>query len=384
MASFKKSLFQSLIVFLILMTAFGAFLFTKWGRPLGKTMLLVGEVVPNFPVKPLKYFSKDPKVGEIKLKTSFGEVDADLYRPNDNKKHPVVIFTLGTIVTRRDPAVTKFTQALARSGFVVLIPDIPDFLTGFVWTDSVETMKSSVAYLETQPFVDNKKIGFAGFCVGASAAIVAAEDDQIADKVAFISAISPYYDLISLSEAVITKQAEKENGGFEPWEPANLSVESVQKGFINYVKDEEERKLLNKFFLENEVLPEGATENFSEEARAVYDFLSNSQRSNLAEIWQNFPQEGKDLLKELSPSTDIGNLKAELFILNDKKDTFVSRIEGEKLAKSLPVNQVYFAEVDSFEHVNPKTRLERWAAFKQLIYLGRYLYSLFSYLERIN
>src|SRR3989344_5063919 len=202
----KKAFLANLTAILAIVAVLTVFFLTPLGKAHLRTFLLASEVIPNFPIKPLGYLSRDPFIQEITLKTSFVEVAADLYRPQDNKKHPAVIFTLGTIVNRKDAQVTKFAQALSRTGFVVLVPDLPDFMSGFVWTDSVNTLISSVEFLDEQDFVEKNKIGFAGFCVGASASVIAAEDSQIADKITFISAISPYFDLISLSEAVTTKQ----------------------------------------------------------------------------------------------------------------------------------------------------------------------------------
>ena len=176
----------------------------------------------------------------------------------------------------------------------------------------------------------------------------------------------------------MTKQADNGQGKFEPWNPDQLSVKSVQKGFINYIADRKEREILYRHFLENRKINQEQINGFSNEAKSIYEFLANSDGSQRAEIWASFPQEGKDLLTELSPSADISSLKAKLFVLNDKNDTYVPKIEGVRLAESLPKDQIYFVEVDSFEHVNPATSLPRWAAIKQLFNVGRYLYNVFS------
>ena len=379
MKFWKRAILINLAVILAVVAALAIFFATPAGSPALKTALLVPEVVPNFPVKPLRFLSREPKIEEITLKVAGKEIKADLYRLQDNKRHPAIIFTLGTIVTRKNPTVTKISQALARSGFVVLVPDLPDFLSGFVWIDSVNTLISSVEFLDEQGFVDDQKIGFAGFCVGASASIIAAENEKISDKVAFISAISPYFDLRQTTEAVTIKQALDENELLEPWEPAKLSIETVQKGFINYVSNEQERQLLKEFFLENKEISEEKIANFSTQTKAIYNLLTNVDWQKRDEVWSNLSPDLRDFLNQLSPSTNIANLKAKLFVLNDKKDTFVPRIEGVKLAKSLPKEQIFFVEVDSFEHVNPKTKLPRLVIMRQLWQLGGFIYRVLYY-----
>jgi acetyl esterase/lipase len=369
--------------FFLLVSIFALWLFfqTPPGRPVLKTLLLVPEVVPSFPVKPLQYFSRQPEIREVTLQISGKSVKADLYRPKDDKKHPAVVFTLGIVVMRKDAAVTKFAQALSRTGFVVLVPDLPDFLSGFVWTDSVETLISSVEFLDRQDFVDKARIGFAGFCVGASASIIAAENERINNKVTFISAISPYFDLTKLTEAVLTRQV-RQGSTVLPWQPAELTVEAVQKGYLNYIADTTERNYLLALLKgKNTLAIEEKFPVISEDGQKIYSFLKNSNPENFEDLKANLPEGLKRLTVELSPSSNIANLHAKVFVLNDKKDTFVPEIEGENLSKNLPKNQVFFIDVDSFEHVNPKTRLERLAALKQLFQLGRYVYSIFSKLD---
>ena len=374
----KKALLVNLAVILAIVASLAIFFATPWGRPALKTMLLVPEVVPNFPVKPLKLFSKKPKIEEVSLKVDGREVKANLYRLPDNKKHPAVVFILGILYSKDNPNVTSTAEILSRSGFVVLVPDLPDFQSGFVWIDSVNTLISSVEFLDKQNFVDQKKIGFAGFCVGASAAIIAAEDERIANKVNFIAAISPYFDLYSTVDAIRGRQIIDDDGSLQSWEPAGLTIETFYKGFINYIADEKERALLTRYFLEEDTDFRITVGELSEEAQDIYEFLINKDSQKLKESWSFIPQGGKELLTLLSPSTKIKQLKAKLFVLNDKKDTFVPRGEGERLAKALPKDQISFTEVDSFEHVNPATRLERWAAIKGLFQHGRYLYNVLS------
>jgi len=376
-----KAIIANLAAILAIALVLAIFLLTPLGRLATKTLLLTSEVAPGFPIKPLKLITPAPKMEEVEIKVGDKTTKASLYRPQDQKSHPGVVINFGATVVRNSGLVNEFSQSLSRSGFVVLVPESSDFLAGFVWTDSVETMISSVEYLEKQDFVDKKRIGFVGFCVGASVSIIAAEDEKIADKVSFIAAASPYFDLISLSRDIITKQTEDSSGKNKAWTPADLSVMSVQKGFINFVPNEEERKLLSTHFLEEKNSGENDINSFSSEAAYVYSFLSAGSWEKANEILGNLSENARKKLLELSPGTKIASLKAKLFILNDKVDTFVPKIEGEKFAKSLSKEQIYFVEIDSFEHVSPKTRLTRWAAIKQLFHLGNYLYRVLSEVE---
>ena len=219
--------------------------------------------------------------------------------------------------------------------------------------------------------------------VGASVSMVAAEDPKIADRVSFITAVSPYFNAKDGVEAVILRKAKNLSGSWVPWTPAKLSIDTIEKGFIHSVDVEAERKLLEGYFFDDRKLSEDEVGKLSPSSRAVFDLLTNRDPDKFEEIWQRIsPGFKNNVFDTLSPDRKIGNLKAALFILNDKVDTFVPKVEGEKFAKSLPKSQIYFAEVDSFEHVNPKTKLTRWAAIRQLFHLSNYLYRILDQVEK--
>ena len=188
----KRALSINIKIILTLILVAAIFFLSPFGRPIYKTFMLVSETAPNFPIKPLNLLTKDPRVEQIEFKLGNRDVNAALYRPAGEGKHPAIIFTLGILFSRDNPNVVKFAQALARTGYVVLVPDLPDFLTGFVWTDSIDTLIASVEYLDGQEFVNKDKIGFTGFCVGGSAAIIASENEKIAKKVNFIAMVFYY------------------------------------------------------------------------------------------------------------------------------------------------------------------------------------------------
>lgn len=364
------------IVLLILVAVF-VFPFSA----IGKTFLLASELTPGIFVKPLKLVTKAPIKETVKIKTINGEIEADLYRPADSREHPAAIFTLGIAVTKEDAQVRETSEALARSGFVVLTPDLPDFMSGIIWTDSVESLIASVEYLDKQSFVAKNKIGFAGFCVGSSISIVAAEDPRIAHKVAYISAISPYYDLYDTVEAIITKKASDENGHLIDWKPTNLTIKTFNNGFINYIQDPGERNLLKGYFFEHEGITQEQVSLFSTDAKIIYGILTSSDKDIFDQQMKNLPGGAKELLDNLSPSKKLDRLRAKIFILNDKKDSFIPRSEGEQFEKNLPKNQIKFVKVDSFEHVNPSTKLPRWAAVKGFFQLSVYLYDLLNFAQ---
>ncbi len=374
MKFWKKALLINLIVILVMASCFVIFLLTPFGRPFGKTLLLIPEIIPDFPIRPIKYFTKNPAVSTIEINSESKKVLADIYRPNDEKKHPAIVITLGILATRQNSDVVKLPNALSREGFVVMVPNIPDFISGFIWTDSTEILVSSVKYLEGQTYVRGDKIGIAGFCVGSSISIVTAEDPRVADAISFIVTLSPYFNTHTIVEDVLTRR-QKLDGKYVNWVPAGLTDQTVKKGFANAIEDEQDRKVVLESLLTNKQMESKDYQKLSDSAKSIYDFF------NATHNFQLLPDKVKEILEKVSPSTNIGSLKAKVFMLNDKLDTFVPKSEGEELARNLPKDRFYFIEVDSFEHVNPRTKLPRLALVHELWAVGNFLYSVLSHIE---
>lgn len=370
MKFWKRAILINLAIVLAVVAVLAIFFATPFGRPVFKTILLIPEVLPEFPVKPLKFFSKEPKIEEISLQIPGKEIKADLYRPNDNKRHPGLVVALGTDVTRKNSVLVPVVHALARLGFVVLVPDLPDFISGFVWTDSSEALISSFEFLEKQNFIVNDKMGFFGFCVGGSQSIVVSEDPRISERVSFVIALTPYYNLFSLTEKALAGGVRGEYG-------IEATIKSVQKGFINYIEGEKERQLLLEHFIDGNKLSDEELDGLSSEAKSIYQVLSNQDRENFANLWQTFPPKGKELLSRLSPDTKIDKLKAKLYILYDKGYTFIPKSEAE-LWEDVPANKkISIVEIQSFQHVTPQPNLPRWELTKLSFQLFVFIYKVF-------
>ena len=366
------------IVFLLLLIIF---LVSPPGRVATQAGLMTAEVIPGFPIKPLKWVSKAPLVEEVNIVKGNTNLLADIYRPNDKKKHPAVVLTLGAGPDRRTPLLVKFAESLARTGYVVLAPDIPRLVAGHVITSATEDTINVFEYLYEQPFVDQGKVGFGGFCVGASVAIVAAEDPRIAEKVSFIYAVSPYFNLVDLSREIITRQYIK-NVDTVAWEPSDLSKEALKKGVVLYFSNEEDRKILDQAIFAKRPPSSDILSGLSEESKKVLTYMQTQDFEKSRQIYENYwPKQGKQLDAELSPSTNISDLQAKLFILSDPNDVFVPPTHSQKFVESLPKEQVSYTQIDALEHVRPGARLKLLRGFRQAGKLFNHLWQFFNFVE---
>src|SRR4030042_3792273 len=146
MKFWKKALLTHLKIISIIIGIFIIFFLTPFGKPFSKTLLLVPEVIPRFPIRPLNYLSREPQIQTIEFVSGERKIIADIYRLRDNKKHPAIVISLGVLATSDSSDLFKLKKAFSRLGYVVVIPEFPDLISGFVWTDSVEILVSSAEY----------------------------------------------------------------------------------------------------------------------------------------------------------------------------------------------------------------------------------------------
>ena len=95
-----------------------------------------------------------------------------------------------------------------------------------------------------------------------------------------------------------------------------------------------EKKALINHFYNNLPLVVENIEKLSYEGKLIYKFLDYSANEDSENIWEGFPQEGMNLLNQLSPKNRISQLEAKLFILNNR-NVIVSFISPTKEIRDL-------------------------------------------------
>jgi pimeloyl-ACP methyl ester carboxylesterase len=123
---------------------------------------------------------------------------ATLYRPaNDRRRLPGWVVLHGLTRTgRTHTSLIRFARAVASAGNVVLVPEIPEWRNLRVEPAlTIDTIRSAVAALQQRDDVRHEHVGLFGFSFGASQALVAATEPDVADMLAGVAAWGGYCDL---------------------------------------------------------------------------------------------------------------------------------------------------------------------------------------------
>ena len=329
---------------------------TPQGRAAARAFGFVAQVLPAVPVKPAEWFAADPERIRIAYPLSNGSGDADLYLPAGGGEHSAVLLFLGVNPAgRNDARVINLAEALARTGVVVMAPWSDNMTQKRVAAEEIDDLVRAFQHLRAHDRVDGDRVGMAGFCVGASFLMAAAQDERINENVSVLNSFGGYYDAADLMAAVIARQRFY-HGSVRAWQPDALSVEVARLHLADTLPDASERDLLLQALADGGGAPDGV----SDEALAVYELLNAPDVETARRLMDALPSDARDTLRRISPSSGIDRLRARLLVMHDREDSLVPSEESRRLVDALPPDAgVYYTEFSFFDHVDPSRPVGR-------------------------
>lgn len=367
-------LLQALVLLAALLTLFIAL--TPQGRAGFHTGLFVLQVL-DLPIKPQAWFTAEPLRHEAHYPSSEGTAVADVYRPPDGKPRAAVALFLGANAAGRDdPDVINLGNALARAGYVAMFHWSPTMaLQANIEPAETGNLVWAFQYLSEREYVDPRRAGLGGFCVGASFALVAAADPRIRDNVAFVNAFGPYFD----AETLLLQAASRSvvyDGQRTPWEPDSLTMRVLANELIETLDDPADAAALTRRYLDGQPLTAAERDALSPPARAVSRLLDGATPAEAAALYATLPAGFRADLAAISPSSHVDNLRARLLVMHDRHDRLVPAAESRRLraAAGGQGNNVRYTEVLAFEHVRPEGGL--LAMLREGARLYRHMYDI--------
>lgn len=317
-----------------------------------------------------------PTKQAVDIPTAAGPAAAHFYTPGGDGPHGGLILVLGFPSDINDPALNQVAENLARLGVAVLIPQLTHLRAGELAESDVQTLIAAFQWLATQPEIAAGHVGYGGFCVGSSLALLAAEDDRINTQVALVNVFGGYYDLTSYMRAIAARSAHY--GGREyPWRPAADTEKLLVRNVLAFLGDPDATALQRHFAGDD--ADSGA---LSPAGRWSVAFLSADAPEAADALIAQLPAEYASRLLALSPSAGIDQLHAKLYIMHDLSDPFVPVVEAYRLRDGLPQpSDVRFSQFVLFRHVRPEPGLGRIIVITEGVRLIFFLGPLLADLE---
>jgi hypothetical protein len=332
------------------------------------SLLLVPELLDDAP-RPLSALTADP----TRISVTYGTIRQDrmdIYLPSGSpvelstpERYPVMMMILGiNPLPLDDERVMRLGSALARLGFLVAAPESSEMRERRIAPEEVDHLVEAFETVAARPDVDPDRIGMVAFSAGAGIALLAAADERIADRVAYVNSFGGYGDAGTYLVELATRSIVVD-GVRRPWTPNDLARQVFLNLVLEIVDDPDVRQRLRER-LEPVVLPEEPPPNnawdeafaatLEGDARAVYRLATASSASVAEAAIADLSQEERTRLARLSPNLYAERLQAAIFLMHDEDDAAVPFSQLHPLAAAVPEDRLErVSEFTFFDHVSP-------------------------------
>lgn len=383
----KKILAKKRIVLLILALLFSLifslvifFALVREGRAALETIRLAKNIYPVIKNKEEATIGKFLPPKKVQYKDGQDETMALIFSPQKKGKSGAVIVSWGVGFTSENVRLLfNFADVLRNSGLTVLIPLPKTLLLDIVSDEGIKSYVNAFKFLEKDPAVDLGKIGLIGFCAGGSFTILAAEDEEIADRVSFILAFAPYANLADYYAQGLTQKA-LTDGQVRNWTPHELTWRILLKNWFFRYGEKKDSQILYDYFVYQKEEAEKQLGELSPQGKLALEALQTQDPQKIFALMKLLPENMQKDLTDLSPVTKVANLKTKVFIIHDVEDPFTPYEESVRLAQVLG-EKASLAKVTTFDHTILDKNFSLFQFVKELKMLFRQLYQIFYLLN---
>jgi len=325
---------------------------TETIRTAARSAVLVIEVLPMLPSKPVDWLTPMPIIEQVRYETRDGETIADLYRPGRVGPHPGILVCLGAVPLGQDhPQVKRLGNALARSGSAALLHWSPTMRDLRLAPEDTANMVMAYDWLLAHPAIDPARCGMLGTCVGGAFALMASADPAIRDRVRFVAAWAPFASMSSLARDIASATRTRD-GQREPWPVDPLTREVFVRSLTEGLPPAEAERLRAAY-----AKPSGHVDaaELSEDARAILPLLEPADAIAAERAMANLPADLRRRLDAMSPIDSVQDIRAPLIvIIHDRDDPVIPLGETERLAAALSGRPgAHYIVFTMFKHLDP-------------------------------
>jgi acetyl esterase/lipase len=303
----------------------------------------------------LRRTTREPRVESVTI----DGVPATAFVPGGVGPWPAWIFVTGAHPERRrEPIVERLAQALARAGYIALVPDLPGLGDGELSVRTLESANSVIDFMLARPDVRHGRVALIGASAGASIALLAASRVEIADRISVVAAVSPWADLDKML-CLATTGSYPNGDGFEPYPVAALLRRVVARSLVCTLATGSERDRLltevGEITREDgdpiERLAKVDLDSLEPEARAVVTLLRNSDCAEFSELREDLSESAVGILSALSPIKSAVTVRAPVEIVVPLSDPYFPPSEAETLTAVL--GDVRLTVTSTLDHTRP-------------------------------
>ncbi len=292
----------------------------------------------------------DVTVDEITFRCGRRDIQANLYRPADKKRHPALILAHGAIKGGKDDRALRFGgQSLAKAGFISLVPQLENLNRLRLHQNDIDALVAGVKYLSALDCC-NGKIGLMGVCLSAPLVFLAAANEDVKKDVTVITCWGGFYDINEWLQAVMALQYIEDKEA-KPWKPRDLLIQEAPRWLVELTPDAGDRACLQQML--DGQKDRSTKSRLSASGQATWELLSNRDPGKVKVLWPKLDPKLRRTLDSLSPHTKIGKYGTKIAIIHTFNDDVIPWVESTKLLDAIDgKNIIYFRIFRHFYHVS--------------------------------
>jgi dienelactone hydrolase len=328
----KKIIFLSLLIIVSILFT------TQIKRGFLTLLILVDSVRPPEKAFMGKLYD-GPLVKKVTVPSKGRSLSADLYSPKGKGKYvPLLLVHGGDPAGKDDARLVVFAKALARAGFLVLVPDLEGMKTLRIRLSDAEDILQSFLYLNGHEQAAQRGGAMAGFSYGSGPMLLAAADARIREKVRIVATFNGYYDLRNIMLFGLTGVFEYggHRGLMRPdtalrWMLAYRNADLLRAPNDQLVLKKAIEKR-NRYELAG---ADALAKTLGKDGKALYMFLLNSDPEQFPPLYENLPLRIREAAYQLSPARAIKFIPAYFIIAHATDDYSSPYTESSRLADAV-------------------------------------------------
>ena len=248
-----------------------------------------------------------PRESETRERFAGVETRLSWWRPGWGDRHPGIMIANGaTAFGNDDPETRRLAEALARGGYLVMLPEFPFLKEVRFDRAATDQMDAAFALLRASSETRDRTVGAFGSSVGAGMLLAAAGSGAALARADYVVVLGTYYDMDTYL-ASVASGTQLRAGRLEPWSPDPVVRDKLPAAARDAMDTDADRAALRA------ALDAGA-----------YDVVLARLRA--------LPASARARLEQVSPRSTWATLRPQVYWLHDANDRFEPIGEAEAAA----------------------------------------------------
>ena len=240
---------------------------------------------------------------------------------------------------RAHPGVRRLGVALARSGYLVFIPDLPGIAAGELSPRTLGAAVDCATRAADSTEAERGRVGLVGVSVGGTLALLAAADRNLAARISVVACIAPFTDLENVMMLATTGTYPAPGGPEAYAVPPSLPV-GLARSLIAILPPTSDVRALRRLVDGLDptsadplrVLRESPCRSLGPAAAAAQELLINRDPGRFPSLYAALPESARQAAVSLSPLRCAGKLLAPIEIATAPRDRYFPVAESLALA----------------------------------------------------